>query len=926
MNPELEKLFDQAASLAGTEREEFISRHCPDPLLRRELEMLLAFDQGAETFLQSTVLNAASSMLQALTFSPGQRLGRYRVLSVIGRGGMGLVYLAERADGKFEQQVALKVLQNGSGQPLVAEQLQRECRILASLEHPNIARVLDADVTETGLPYFVMEYVDGQPIDRYCDDHKLSVRDRLRVFLPVCDAVHVAHQKLIVHRDLKPDNILVTRQGIPKLLDFGIAKVLSEVPVSPQNTETRIMTPEYASPEQARGEPVTTGTDVYLLGGVLYKLLTGKTPQQLADRSPLAMARAICEEEVRKPSELRRELAGDVEHILLMALRKEPQHRYRSVDQFGSDIRNLLDQKPIIARADTLWYRSSKYFRRHLVAVSTTAAIVAVLGIFAVLQTIQLRQTRRERDRANRITGFMSSMFKVSDPSEARGNSVTAREILDKASSQIESGLAKDPETQAQMMHVMGGVYLNLGLYPRGESLMSRAVDIRRRLLGPEHPDTLQSMSELGKILGVESRWSEEEKLDREVLEIRRRLLGPQNPATSEAMLNLARCLNAEGRYPEAAKLQREALESLRRVFGPADPETLNAMRVLSRILADAGEYPEAERLNRELLDLRRRLQGPDHPDTVMTLSNLGWVLCREGRFTEAESFLREAVVSGRRVLGPEHPIEIGMTTRLAIDLYGEGRDEEAEKLQRETLDLRLRVEGPASYGVIATEQNLALTLVDEGRYAEAEVLLKKAVKTGRQALGAEYPVVLTSDSILGWTMGKEGHEVEAEKVGHEALDSLRRVNGPEHPDTLAAQAYLASTLIRQGRYAEAEELARKNLDVERRVLGPGHVDTLANLEYLGLALTYQHRYDEARRLFNETVSKLSSDPGGNRSQAWYYYACVDAVANNREAAIQHLHQAFQHGYQNLAHMRSDDDLRSLRGDPRFEALLAGSR
>src|SRR5215471_3882146 len=926
MNPELEKLFDRAVSLQGTERQEFIARHCPDPAMRRELEMLLESDHGAGTFLQGAVIEAASAVLEDLVFSPGQRIRHYRVLSVIGRGGMGMVYLAERADGKFEQRVALKMLQSGPGQPFVAEQLQQECRILASLEHPNIARVLDSDVTENGVPFFVMEYVDGQPIDRYCDDHNLSVRDRLRLLLPVCDAVQFAHQKLIVHRDLKPDNILVTRQGVPKLLDFGIAKILSQVPGSTQNTATRILTPEYASPEQARGEPVTTATDIYSLGGVLYKLVAGKTPHQLADKSPLAMAQAICEEEPRKPSQLRPELAGDVEHILLMALRKEPQYRYRSVDQLASDIRNSLEQKPVIARADTLWYRSSKYIRRHLLAVSMTAAMVVLLGIFAGLQALQLRQTRRERDRANRITDFMTGMFKVSDPSQARGNSVPAREILDKASSQIQSGLAKDPEAQAQMMHVMGVVYYNLGLYPRGESLMSRAVDIRRRLLGPEHPDTLQSMSELGKRLGVESRWPEEEKLDREVLAVRRRVLGPQNQATLDAMLNLARCLNGEGRYREAAKLQREALESLRRVLGSTHPETLNAMRVLGRILTDAGEYPEAEQVSRELLDLRRRLQGPDHPDTVMALSNLGWVLCRETRFAEAEGLLREAAVSGQRVLGPEHPVEIGMTTRLAIDLLGEGRDEEAEQLQRETLALRLRVEGPASYGVISTEQNLAITLVDEGRYAEAEMLLNKVLTTGRQALGAEYPLVLQSAAILGWTMGKEGRTPEAEKDLREALDALRRVDGVEHPDVLGAQTYLASTLIRQGRYSEAEELARKTLEIQQRVLGPRHADTLATLQCLGIALAHQHRYEEARKLLNEGVNSLSGGPEASLALAWYNFAGVDAATNNREAAIQHLQQAFQHGYQNLAHMRTDDDLRSLGGDPRFKALLTAAQ
>lgn len=394
MNADLEKLFELAVGLAGAEREEFISRHCADPALRHDLELLLAGDRGAGTFLQGAVMDAASSVLQSLALSPGQRLGPYRVVSVIGRGGMGLVYLAERADGKFEQRVAVKVLQFGLG-PLVTERLQRECRILASLEHPNIARVLDAEVTQDGLPYFVMEYVDGRAIDQYCDDHILSARDRIRVLLPVCDALHVAHQKLVVHRDLKPDNILVTRQGVPKLLDFGIAKVLSEVPAAAQNTATRVLTPEYASPEQARGEAVTTATDVYSLAGVLYKLLAGRAPHQFPDQSPLAIARAICEEEVPKPSSFRRELAGDVDSILLMALHKDPRRRYRSVDQFGADLERLLEGKPVLARPDTVWYRTGKYVRRHWPSISAAVAVLLALTIGIGVATWQARRAER---------------------------------------------------------------------------------------------------------------------------------------------------------------------------------------------------------------------------------------------------------------------------------------------------------------------------------------------------------------------------------------------------------------------------------------------------------------------------------------------------------------------------------------------------
>jgi eukaryotic-like serine/threonine-protein kinase len=896
MNPELEKLFDQAVSLAGTERDEFIARHCPDPALRRELEMLLSSDQGAETFLQGTVLNAASSMLEALTFSPGQRLGRYRVLSVIGRGGMGLVYLAERADGKFEQQVALKVLQNGSGQPLVAEQLQRECRILASLEHSNIARVLDADVTETGLPYFVMEYVDGQPIDRYCDDHKLSARDRLRVFLPVCDAVHVAHQKLIVHRDLKPDNILVTRQGIPKLLDFGIAKVLSEVPVSPQNTATRVMTPEYASPEQARGEPVTTGTDVYSLGGVLYKLLTGKAPHQLAGKSPLEMAHAISDEEVHKPSEFRRELAGDADSILLMALHKEPERRYRSVDQFAADLERLLERKPVLARPDTVWYRTRKYVRRHFLAVGMSAAIVLLLGAFFVLQGIQLRQTRSERDRANRerdratrITSFMTGMFKMSDPSESRGNSITAREVLDKASKNISQEKGYDPEQQAQMMHVMGTVYYGLGLYKEAEPLLTQALDIRRRVLGQNHPDTVASLAELARVLGMAGRFPEEEKLQRQVVDIRRRTLGPANLDTITAISQLANTLSAEGRIGEADPLAREVVDLQRRGQGPDSPATMDAVKYLALTLTREGKYAEAEALDRQVLDFNRRTKGADHPDVFLSSTRLASVLLHEGRYAEAESLLRESLETSTRVLGPDHPFATTSKSLLAGLMEDTGRYSEAEELLRDVLATRRRVAGSENSSTLNAMYNLGQLLTIEGRCAEGSGLLSETIEAGKRVLGPAHPLVLIAMAELGATLDCEGHNVAAAKVEREALAGLSHTLGPEQPETMESMVNLAAILMHQQRFVEAEELARQAHDIGLRALGAHDPHTAAATYALARVNARQGRADASFSLLQESID-IGLAPNLNRQ------------------------------------MDRDPDLRSLHGDTRWSSLLANAK
>jgi eukaryotic-like serine/threonine-protein kinase len=394
MNAEVERLFEAALEIPPEQRAQFLSQQVADAEARREVELLLEHDRGAETFLGQAVAGEAASVIQSLSFSRGQRLGPYGILSVVGRGGMGLVYLAERADGKFDQRVAIKVVQAGLGAPF-AGRLQQECRILASLEHPNIARLVDAGATDDGLPYFVMEYVAGQPIDHYCDERKLTVRERVKLMMPVCEAVQFAHQKLVVHRDLKPDNILVTAEGIPKLLDFGIAKVLSEAPVPAPETVTRVLTPEYGSPEQVRGELAGTATDVYSLGGVLYKLLTGATPHQIEGKGPVDTLRAICEEDIRRPSSLRDELDGDLDHILQMALRKEPQRRYSSADQFSADLRRWLADEPVLAGPDTIWYRSGKFIRRHWLGVAAAAIVLLALTTGVALATWQARRAER---------------------------------------------------------------------------------------------------------------------------------------------------------------------------------------------------------------------------------------------------------------------------------------------------------------------------------------------------------------------------------------------------------------------------------------------------------------------------------------------------------------------------------------------------
>jgi eukaryotic-like serine/threonine-protein kinase len=882
LNPDLEKLFEQAVDMTEAERERFLAQHCSDPDLRRELDLLLAHDQGAETFLEHAVSEEAMSVLEAPVLAPSQRVGPHRILSIIGRGGMGLVYLAERADGKFEQRVAIKVLQSGVDPSLVHDRIQQECRILASLEHPNIARVLDADISKDGLPYFVMEYVEGQPIDRYCELRHLSVRDRLRLLLPICDALHLAHQKLTVHRDLKPDNILVTEQGIPKLLDFGIAKVLGDVPVSPQNTATRVLTPEYASPEQARGEPVTTATDIYSLGGVLYKLLTGSSPHEIQNKSPMGMVRAICDEDIRKPSELRPELAGDLDSILLKAVHTDPQQRYRSIDQFAADLQRWLEGKPVVARPDSVWYRSGKYVRRHLLGVGMATAIVAMLGVGVILQSIDLRRITRERDRANRITDFMTDMFKVPDPGEARGSQVTAREILDKASQDMEKGLAKDPEAQSQMMSIMGQTYENLGLYERAHRLIQGAMDTRRHLLGTNNLLVLQSRNQLGWLTHLEGEDAKAEVLEEEALEAERRTLGSDDPLTLETTDHLGAIELALGRYPQAESLEREVLAVGLRKFGPENELVLRSGANLGAVLLSEARYAEAESQFRQLLEIARRHWGPDHPRTLIVMLDLALVMQDQDRYSEAEPLFRQVLAIQERVLGHDHPLTATAMENLAALLAQEGRLDEDERLCREVLAIRLRT------------------------------------------LGANHPDTLVSRLDLADVLLRENHLRDAEKLQRETLSTQLRLLGPENPDTLLSQSDLARTLNREGRCQESEKIARPTFEAQRRTLGPLHQDTLTTMTELGKALACNHHFPEVSKLFHDAIDQqeLSKDQG-NPYSVWYSFATVAAAANRPDDALQYLREAISLGYKNADALKADDDLKVLRRNPKFLELVA---
>jgi non-specific serine/threonine protein kinase/serine/threonine-protein kinase len=776
----------------------------------------------------SPVLDAASNSSTAAVV-----IGPYQLLQLIGEGGMGQVWLAEQKQ-PVHRRVALKLIKVGMDTREVVARFESERQALALMDHPAIAKVFDAGSTPEGKPYFVMEYVAGLPINDYCDHHRLTMRQRMELFIQVCEGVQHAHQKAIIHRDLKPSNILVTEvdgRPAPRIIDFGVAKATSQ-PMDAATMFTQVGAPigtiGYMSPEQAGsgGEDIDTRSDVYSLGVVLYELMVGALPLDLRKLAFEEAMRRLRDQDAPRPSTrlrqlgadsaataqnrgadaptLTRQLRGDPDAIALKALEKDRRRRYASPSELAADIERYLRNEPVSAHPPSRSYRARKYIRRHRVGVALASALVLLLLGVAIAQTVELRAIRKERDRADRITAFMTGMFKVSDPSAARGNDIRVREVLDKASTQIVNGLAKEPEDQAQLMQVMADVYRNLGLFPQSESLLRRALAIENQVSGPDKPDTLKSMDILADVLDDESRYAESEKVARDDVERRTRAHGAEDRGTIDATRQLAFTLVDEGRYAEAEPISRRIVEIARRKFGPADATTIAAESVLAINLAYAGKLAESEKFFREVLQGELATLGPDDIKTIRAEGNLGATLLHEQNPAEAEKLFRETTAKLARLLGPDHPTTLLNMGNLALALTDEEHYPEAEKLFRETLAAKTRKLGAEHRSTLVTAGNLANVLRKEKKYAEAEQLARQTLAIEERTLGKDHTDTLTSKSVLGKILTEEGHYPEAEHVLRETYDRFLRVVGKDHEYTSEGAYDLAALYAAEGKKAEA--------------------------------------------------------------------------------------------------------------------------
>lgn len=844
-----------------------------DSELAQAVRALLEADGQAGGFLSAPALgpqfqlSSSEGLADADDAAIGRRIGAYRLERRIASGGMGTVYLGIRDDDQFHKQVAVKLIKRGMDSEDILHRFRHERQLLANLEHPNIARLIDGGATGDGRPYLVMEYVDGRPIDRYCDENRLSINDRLRLFRIVCAAVQYAHQNLIVHRDLKPNNIVVAKDGIPKLLDFGVAKVLHEDDAARTQyltaTAERFITPGYASPEQVRGGRVGTPSDIYALGVLLYELLTGHEPYRLERHRAAELERVVCEQEPTRPStivaqteqpsppaasrtitvspdsvsakrgidlrRLSRKLAGDLDNIVLTALRKEPQRRYSSVEQMSDDIRRHLEGLPVTARPDTIRYRAAKFVRRNAVSVgagivvfvallaSSITSTVLYLRADAARQSAQVAQTEAvtQRETAESISRFLQDMLGSIDPRTARGrDSALLRELLDDAAQRLDVELAGRPTVAAALHDTIGATYQSIARYEEAERHLRKGLELRQAGLGDDHLDTSASLRSLADFLRERNRYDEAEPLYRESLAIRKRELGDRHEDVATVLNGLGNLLELADRPAEAEACLREALDIRMQVLGPDHLFVGEAQGDLGLLLLFQDKPDDGDPLLHNALHIHRHHREDDPLALAAALSNVGSLHKWRHKYDEAAPLFRESLEIKRSLLEPGHPDIAGGLSALAAILEYQKDYAAAEPMYREALAIERETLGNGHRNVGTTLNNLAGMMEKLERYDEAEVLSREAVEVYRTALGKDHAWVGIGLHNLALLLEKRGDYEAAAPVVEECARIQRSFRPPGHWILANIDGLEGACLVAQGKYEEAEPRLLTSIEV----------------------------------------------------------------------------------------------------------------
>lgn len=827
---QIERIYDAALLLKSSARADFLRQTCAgDDALRRAVELLLAQNEKDDDFLELPAMEVAAKVIaqdrleSPSGFPPLQSsaetavdpasenqssFGPYRLLEKIGEGGMGEVWLAEQKV-PVRRRVALKLIKAGMNTREVIARFESERQALALMDHPAIAKVFDAGTTAQGMPYFVMEYVSGVSITSYCDNHRLSTRDRLELFVHVCEGVQHAHQKAILHRDLKPSNILVTEvdgHPLPKIIDFGVAKALAQK-LTADSLYTRIGaligTPEYMSPEQAlsSGEDIDTRSDVYSLGIILYELLAGVPPLELRKAALDEILRKVREDDAPKPSTrirtqdpatstdvahkrhtepsiLVRQIRGELDAISLKALEKDRNRRYGSASEFAADVGRYLRNEPVLAVAPSLAYRARKFGRRHRTGLVTAAAFALVLIAATVVSVRQSIRARREAAVAQAVSSFLQNdlLAQASAAGQSRMKAkpdpnITVRTVLDRAAQKIDGKFATQPEVEIALRNTIGRAYLDLGLYSQARQQLDRALDLGNRTLGTDDPTVLGTQFSLAAVAYYQGRNADAESIDRQVLEARRRALGQNNPDTLVSMSGLAVDYLAEGKYTQAEALDAQALAVSRQVLGPDNPKTLDYISNLAIVYQDEGKYAQAETLNSQALESAERMLGPESPITLGYMYNLASVYFNDGKIAQAEALDLRGLDLTKKELGPEDYTTLRFMSSLANIYVVERKYTQAEALFSQILEVRRRVFGPENFGTLRSMGSLANAYMEEGNYAQAAPIFTQLLEIQNRVLGPEQPDTAETKYLMGCLEARQGDKEKALAFLSDAVD-----------------------------------------------------------------------------------------------------------------------------------------------------------
>ena len=829
-------------------------------------------------------------------------IGSYRIIRLLGEGGMGAVYEAEQDQPR--RRVALKVIKSAWADRELLRRFELESQTLGRLHHPGIAQIYEAGAAETSFgsqPFFAMEIIHGKPLIEYAEAKHLNTRQRLALMIQICEAVEHAHQRGIIHRDLKPGNILMEENGQPKILDFGLARVTDgDMQATRQTDMGQLLgTLAYMSPEQVTADPLAldTRSDVYALGVILYELLAGRLPYELS-RHVYEVVRTIQQVDPKPLSSINRAYRGDIETIAAKALEKDKTRRYGSAAELAADIRRYLEDRPIAAKPASTSYQLRKFARRNKVLVTGTFAVFLTLIVGVVVSTWQAVRARRAEVRAQAETATaqavvdflqndllaQASANKQAGPKTKPDPDLKVRTALDRAAERIEGKFAKQPEVEAEIRQTIGQTYYDLGLYPEGRKQLEQALTLRRRVLGPDNPKTIETMLSLGLTALLQDKYAEAEEIDNRALEISRRVLGPENPVTLKCTSAVVNLYLAQHKAAQTEALAKQALEISRRVLGPEHPDTLYAAGNLAASYAGQGKYAQDAALLAPVLEISRRVLGPEHPETLNYMRGLSYAYLMQGKEALADEMDQQLLQILRRDLGPEHPVTLTALYNVTAGDLREGKNAEAEELARDALEIKRRIFGPEDRRTLNSMRQLAEAYQGQGRYAEAEELDAKVLEIGR------------------------------------------RLQGPEDR-TLDTMDDLADVYRLEGKYAQAEALYSQTLDIQRRVLGADNPATFSAGEQMAITLSYDKQFARAEALMQEIIQKASrSGEPAVLSGAWYNFACAAAVAGHTNAAMDYLRKADDLGNPDIANMAKDKDLKSLRKDPRFTALIAKAK